>query len=337
MSISTDLANLNKWADHIEHPEDPSFLVLKNETKRIQGFITEPEDKRQLSLIQGKIAAIEATRHLFRSNPLDAEEKKISSHPLRNQAERELIISDINQYRGAGDVSICTPCAAAFLKVLSENREPLTGDRIKDAIEMGREAYGKVSTKLPRGRNANYAAGEVIENGELNLTRIQSISRRPQTARAQKDHYMNTIIPELTNRANRRENVTCAILTKAPYSSAIAYRHTERDFIYFDSHGEEATNNKAFIRIFKNPDALCEYLTTKYGFDREFPDVDYDIESGQDNPNLYELTLIDPNNAAPQRANPQPAAARIAERQILREEEPVQQAPNCLRDRCTIL
>lgn len=326
MSISTRLDDLNIWANKIsKNPDLEQVASLKNATEQLRNFGPSKSELEKISALAARIAELEETVRIMQISRNDLEERKIGA-----PVQRDLIIANINQYRGANTVSTCTSCAAAFLKILTEEERPLDETLIRDAIQQGQRAHETVSRALPRGPNANYAAGEVIERGNLNLRKINknTISMRPTSRQTQTQHYLQNIISPLTNVQNQRSGYTLAILTKAPYSSSVAYRQRTKDYVYFDSHGEPATNNQALIRIFKTPEALCNYLTQKFGFFEDFPDVDYDLETDQDNPNLYELTIVESEQIA------QPAGRR---EQIFPVDEPAHLAPACLRDRCTIL
>jgi hypothetical protein len=215
------------------------------------------------------------------------------SMPTSSTSSRpNLVVSAMNQYQASkgGDASLCTSCAAAFLRLLKEGR-PLTATTVDESLEKGQEAHSAAAKKLHRGANANLNAKDVIVHGGLGLQeKGRSISNRPTKANLVSQHYQQVLVPALQDQNRRTGALTTAILTKAPYSLAVAHRNGQ--FIVFDSHGESATNNRAFIRSFNDPKTFCDYLANRFGFDAEFGDIDYDVETGRDNPNCYELTFV---------------------------------------------
>ena len=208
----------------------------------------------------------------------------------------ELIVSELNQYRGGGAVSTCTSCAAAFCAHLKAGH-PLSVALIDRSIDRGRRAHEQAAAIVAkRIRNPNLNAQQVIQHGDLGLREIgKAITGRPYLYRDRSvvSHYQEKIIPALRDKGRQRDGLTCAIFTHAPYSAAIARQivHGTEQFIFFDSHGDEQTRTGAYIRTFNDSETLCRFLADKYGYDDEFPDVDVD-NFGQDNPNCYELVFV---------------------------------------------
>lgn len=306
------IKTLYDQADEINSEE--KLRAFESQFKAIRAFIP----TQQQSIIQGKITAAREVISLLKAT---ADEQKHS--PL----ELDLIVANTNQYqnRGKSDPSICTSCAAAFIQCVIDGNS-LTPETIQKSIELGRKTHNQAAPQVKRGANVNLATDEVLKRGGLSLRKVRSISGRPESADSQSAHYQRL----LTQLQGRGTDVY-AIVIKTPYSSAIIYRHEKNDFVYFDSHGESEIGNRAFVRIFKTSKAISDYLTKKYRFDAVFNnDFDFDIDTGQDNPNLYELTLVEPVSSnefdeksphiAPQRPanfNNQPMPAKPASKSCM--------------------
>ncbi len=220
-------------------------------------------------------------------------------HSGRNQPDLPrdgIIISRMNQYQAGGqNMSLCSSCAVAFLAGLKQQAS--LQDAMEKSIPVGRAAHEAATKATKSPVNTNFNAQQIIQHGRLGLRELgKSVTGRPTSLRNVSRHYRDTLIPALLDKARVRNGLTLAIFTKVPLSSAIACRHLpggKHQFFFFDSHGEIATNNLAFVRTFNRAEGLCDYLANRYGFDAEFPNVDFDLDSGQDNPNNYELTFVE--------------------------------------------
>ncbi|MBX7066040.1 MAG: hypothetical protein K1X28_02300 [Parachlamydiales bacterium] len=258
------------------------------------GFAFQAQDAQapyNLDTLADRIQAVGAIIHEYPAlqlryteitQQLDALRVPISSERSEEKENPDLIVADMNQYTGRRgmDASACTSCAAAFIRnVLRGN--PLSIATIQSCIRQGQAAHDQASARVVRGANANLSAIDVLTHGDLNLRS----AGRPISGRVK-----STAPQEYRNIMRGLERGRAAILTKAPYSSAIIRR--ENDYVYFDSHGEPETGNRAFIRTFRSEEDLCGYLAHKYGY-IDFDDVDFDIATGQDNPNMYELTFVE--------------------------------------------
>lgn len=269
---------------------------LKEKVKQASQGKLSPQETKDISWLKTIIEGIESTRDaLFFST---GKSRKAFLQAMDDEKEPAtvklppLIVSKTNQYQAGGkNASICTSCSAAFIQLIKENK-PLTEQTIIESIREGNRIHETVTRNTKAQANTNFNAQQVVQHSGRGFKEIgKPVIKRPTNSRKIAEHYENELITPFLRGDRKQGNLTSAVLTKAPYSIALIYQHHEKRFVFFDSHGEPETNNQAFIRTFENPKSLCQYLATKYGY-IDFPDVDFDIETGQDNPNCYELTFI---------------------------------------------